>query len=514
MVKKSSRKTQGKKTEIVSSKVTRSRSSDLDDGYCAGISSFRDINLGSVKEIIEKSRYTQILVILTVIGLFLRFYHIDFNSIWLDEAATYLFSLHPFAEYWNLISQGGEVHPPLFYWLEYFMLFFGNNEFYLRFIPALVGVVSIPLMYVLGKEILDRNVGIIAAALLTFSAFHIMYSQEARMYSLLLFFFILSFILYLRAMRTNSLQAWALFGIISALAFWTHFIAIVFTGILFASALAVNIKQIRENIHTIRPILIACILFILLSSPLIVIGLRLFSIRTASAPTWGLQGTDLIFNTISQFSGYNTILITIFLLLWIVGIIQIFREKKWISLLIIVLFLVSFFISYLLSYRMPMSPRYLIYLLPLFLVGIASAYKPIFNAFTTREVVYLFLIAMVVLNVPSLWNYYQGYSKDDWRGVSQRVSGLLKPGDVIVLVPAYNNGPFDYYYQNASYGTLELGASNAGDLERIYSTKPDGRILYVVTNDISAADPTGGSIAWLREHAKSVEAYQGIFLLM
>jgi len=122
----------------LSSKVTRSRSSDLDDGYRAGISSFRDINLDIVKEIIEKSRYTQILVILTVIGLFLRFYHIDFNSIWLDEAATYILSLHPFAEYWNLISQGGEVHPPLFYWLEYFMLFFGNNEFYLRFIPALV----------------------------------------------------------------------------------------------------------------------------------------------------------------------------------------------------------------------------------------------------------------------------------------------------------------------------------------------------------------------------------------
>lgn len=204
----------------------------------------------------------------------------------------------------------------------------------------------------------------------------------------------------------------------------------------------------------------------------------------------------------------------IFLILYFVGIVQICLDKKWISLLLIVLFLVSFIISYSLSYLMPMSPRYLIYLLPPFLIGIAYAYKPIYIALKTRKVVYIFLIVVIALNILSLGNYYLGYSKDDWRGVGQRVSGLLGPGDVIVLVPAYNNGPFDYYYKNASYGTLEFGASNAGELERIYSTYSDGRILYVVTNDISAADPTGGSIAWLRAHAKSAEYFHGIFLFM
>jgi hypothetical protein len=31
-------------------------------------------------------------IVLTIIGLCLRFYHLDFNALWLDEAATYTMS--------------------------------------------------------------------------------------------------------------------------------------------------------------------------------------------------------------------------------------------------------------------------------------------------------------------------------------------------------------------------------------------------------------------------------------
>ena len=107
------------------------------------------------------------------------------------------------------------------------MLTLGNNEVVLRFVPALVGVLTIPLIYFAGKEFMDRNVGIIAAAAFALSPFLIFYSQEARAYSMMLFFVTFAMVFYFKALKTNDLKNWAMFGILSALAFWSHFYSFV-----------------------------------------------------------------------------------------------------------------------------------------------------------------------------------------------------------------------------------------------------------------------------------------------
>lgn len=126
---------------------------------------------------IKYNRYVQILIGLTLVGALLRFYNLAGNSLWLDEAATLSFARQSLIGIWESIA-GGEFNPPLFYWLEHAMLVFGESEFVLRFLPALFGVLTIPVVYYIGTEFRDKNVGLIAAALLTFSPFHIFYSQE------------------------------------------------------------------------------------------------------------------------------------------------------------------------------------------------------------------------------------------------------------------------------------------------------------------------------------------------
>ncbi len=61
---------------------------NLDGDYISPIQSFRDITLKNVKSLIIFSRYAQSLIILSFIGLVLRFYNLGFNSLWLDEAST------------------------------------------------------------------------------------------------------------------------------------------------------------------------------------------------------------------------------------------------------------------------------------------------------------------------------------------------------------------------------------------------------------------------------------------
>ena len=203
-------------------KIKQDQVLNLDGNFISPVRSFHDISSENIKVALLHSRYVQILLVLTSIGFLLRFYNLGFNSLWLDEATTLNWSKPGFFEIWE-ISRSSDYHPPLFHWIEHLMLVFGQSEFILRTVPALLGVLTIPVFYLIGKEYHDKNVGIISAALLTFSYFGIYYSQEAYSYSLVLFLFSLVIFLYFLALRTDNIIFWMLFGIASAISFWAHY---------------------------------------------------------------------------------------------------------------------------------------------------------------------------------------------------------------------------------------------------------------------------------------------------
>ncbi|HEX3000949.1 MAG TPA: glycosyltransferase family 39 protein [Methanoregula sp.] len=161
------------------------------------------------------------------------------------------------------------------------MLVFGNNETVLRFVPALFGVLTIPLMYWVGKEFMDRNAGIIAAAACAFSPFLIFYSQEARAYSMGLFLITFAMVFFLKALKTGKTTHWALFGAFSALAYWTHFYTLVVTGTLVLYAIIIKAMEWRKDPRSLKPVIIGAGTFIIISLPLLVLTLQLFAKRTA-----------------------------------------------------------------------------------------------------------------------------------------------------------------------------------------------------------------------------------------
>lgn len=453
-------------------------------------------------------------LLITIFGALLRFYHLSYNSLWLDEAATYSYSQKSFLEIWifttGTSTTGGEFNPPLFFCLEHIMLFFGNSEFILRLIPALLGVLTIPLFYLIGKELMDQNLGLIAAALLSASPFHLYYSQEARAYTSALFFVSLALICYLRAYRSHELKYWIFFGICSALAFWTHFYSFVVTGTLFLFELIVQAKKNRSSLSELKPFLIALATFVLLCLPLLIVAMRLLLIRTSAPPTFGIQGIRIVEESVRQIFGFNSATALIFMVLFILGIAQLFRVDATKSLMIIAVVVVTSLASWALSYRMPMLPRYLIILLPFLYAGVGAAYRPLYARFSHRAVIYLFIIALIAPNVSFYNEYYYNYLKDDWRGFAPELENATGDGDLVVVVPAYIRGPLDYYYSNASDHTLEYGASTAEDLGRLYSSRGSARIFFVSTDDIFAEDPTGRSFLWLKAHSSDIEIKPGI----
>jgi mannosyltransferase len=484
---------------------------NLDGQYTNPIRSFRDLTPGNIQEAISRSRYLQLLICLTLIGAILRFYNLGYNSIWLDEASTLNFAIKSIPDIWQATT-AGEFNPPLFYWTEHIMLIFGNSEVVLRFIPALLGVLTIPLIYLVGKEFMDRNIGIIAAAAFALSPFLVFYSQDARAYSMMLFFVTFSMVFYLRALKTNDIRNWALFGILSALAFWSHFYALVIIGALILYALYELLPKIKNNINAVKPLAIACVIFSVICLPLIIVTIQLFAKRTASAPTFGIQGPDIIIATFAQISGSEAAMYLL-LLLFIAGIVQAFMLDKNKGIFLVTITVLTFVISNFLSYRIPMQPRYLIFLTIVYFIGIALSYRLLYTLVNSRGVVYGFIVILMIMNAFMLVGYYSGYVKEDWRGFAGGLQQQTRPGDLVVVVPGYVSQPLDYYYSNTSDQTIEFSAYTANDLKAINAQKNNNTLFYVVTGDISAANPEGDATEWLKQNTKSLGQNTGIFLL-
>lgn len=496
-------------------KVRQDQTLNLDGNFTSPVRSFRDLTSENIKAVLSRSRYAQILIILTLIGFFLRFYNIGFNSLWLDEATTYSWSKPGFFEIWD-ISRSIDFHPPLFHWIEHFMLVFGQSEFVLRAAPALFGILTIPVFYLIGKEFNDRNVGILSAALLTFSYFGIYYSQEAYSYSLVLFIFSLVILFYLWALRTDNISCWIVFGIVSAIAFWTHYYVFVGLGVIYLHAIitrAGNLKEIRR----VKNILAAFCTTLILTLPLLfIVGERFFRL-TGSPPTYGVLGPVLVQETIIRFSGgyssLNWIIAFIYIVLMIGGFMFLFTRDRNKCLFSGMFLILPIVISVLLSSKMTMNPRYLIFMLPVFFVLVAMSFPLIFRFIPGRKLLYIALILIFAINAPLLAEYYSTYSKEDWRGFAGTLQAKTQDGDLVVLVPDYMSVPLNYYYSNATDKTFEFGANNRTDLENIYHMKGNSSIFYVVTGDISAMNPAGDALAWLTENARLDAERTGIYLL-
>ena len=115
------------------------------------------------------------LLVVLLVAATLRFFHVDYQSVWLDEIHT-LNEANPslsLSGIYNAIL-GADPHPPLYFIILNFVFkIFGYTTFVARMFSAVVGVASIVGMYFLGKELFNNKVGIYASLLLAVNYFHL-----------------------------------------------------------------------------------------------------------------------------------------------------------------------------------------------------------------------------------------------------------------------------------------------------------------------------------------------------
>jgi 4-amino-4-deoxy-L-arabinose transferase-like glycosyltransferase len=128
--------------------------------------------------------------------------------------------------------KSSESNPPLYYVLGWgWAKAFGTDEFGLRSLSALIGALTVPLGYAIGRELAGRRAGLLLTAMLAVNPMLIWYSQEARSYALLVLLGTLSLLFFLRALRTRSGRDLGLWALASALALCSHYFAFFAVGI-------------------------------------------------------------------------------------------------------------------------------------------------------------------------------------------------------------------------------------------------------------------------------------------
>lgn len=217
----------------------------------------------------KSQRYLYLtMIIIVIIGIFLRFVNLDNKVYWHDEIYTtlhingygwdqwktnvftgkiigvdtlqYYLHLNPnktLADTLNILAKDDPHHPPLYYTLvRYWRQFFGDSITIIRSFSAFVSLLILPAISWFSWELFGLHlVGIITIILVAISPFFVLYAQEAREYALWTVFLILSNSSLLRAIKLTknkvNLQKkdylfWGIYSLSTMLSLYTSLVSI------------------------------------------------------------------------------------------------------------------------------------------------------------------------------------------------------------------------------------------------------------------------------------------------
>ncbi len=153
--------------------------------------------------------------IILILAFVLRLITLN-QSFWLDEAISALTAQKPFLYQWTGIT--GDFQPPLFYLILHFFLKLGiTSEWFLRIPSVVFGVLTVFVAFQFTHELFDRKTALLASILLATSQFHVYYSQELRMYSLLALLSLISMWMFFK-------KKWIWFSLTNIFGLYTSYI--------------------------------------------------------------------------------------------------------------------------------------------------------------------------------------------------------------------------------------------------------------------------------------------------
>src|SRR6266496_281118 len=249
-----------------------------------------------------------ILIAIILIAIVLRFAAINIHSLWWDELQSVRTSdpSNSFSDILRICKQSSDPAPRTFYFiLNIWFKIFGYNDFSARSFTALFGIAAIPVMYLLGKQLKDKQTGMIAALLTAINYYHIFYSLELRFYSPLFFFSAASYLFFLRSLTQKSVQNLLFYAINSLLLMSFHYFGILIFLTQGVTFIVLYNKKILTDYKNHAKLLLTFLLIALIYLPFI--GGLIKTLHTETAALSGNPGNYFFINYFITFFGFSGI---------------------------------------------------------------------------------------------------------------------------------------------------------------------------------------------------------------
>lgn len=400
------------------------------------------------------------LIVILLLGTGLRLYHLGYEDFWVDEIYTIQTAQIPLSTI--SISQ---LEPRDFLHFVYdslimhFWIKLGTNPWTVRLFSALVGIVSIFLVYLIGKKLFDPGIGLLSALFLALSSYHIYYSQEACAYAVQVLLVLGMVYYFISGFLDNKLSSWIIFTIFTVFGIAVReFTILTWVALTIYAVVSITILHRKPNhfglwLGSQVLIIIACI-----------IGLYLYFTRLGAVAygDWILQPTlhdlGVMFNYFTLGWVYwtlpNILLATIvplciFLLLFSIlnlqksETVKVSFDRNFGPMLCWSLFAIPLLLFYMISFKKPIfiSYRYLIIILPFFYLLVAYGISKI-SRFSLRYFAIIIIIWGMVLGTIS---YHQVVKKIPWSKIAGVIDQKVQPNDLVLIHEEFWQFGLKYY---------------------------------------------------------------------
>lgn len=373
-----------------------------------------------------------LLGLITLIAAALRFYKLGEWSFWIDELWSILDALGLRTFRADLF----EFHVLFYLMIKPVLMSLDLNEWNARLVPAVIGIVSVPILFFPTRKVFGPWVAILATILLAIAPWHLFWSQNVRYYTLLLLLYSLSLFFYYYGLETDQFKY-----IVASLAIWilallTNLTAAFLFPVILVYVFLLKIFPVEKprglRLRNLVPLVFLPLVYFFYEVYRVVFAgkalavsklLSFFLVGQSAGPVRLVAG-------IIYYVGVPLVCLAMFGGLWLL------LEKRRSGLFLLVGILVPLFIVILLSPFAYVHDRYVFLTLPLWIILGATAVWEIFSYVGGHgRILALGVIVLLLADpVAQNWLYFnhQNGNRWDWKGAFALVQQRKAEDDLVV----------------------------------------------------------------------------------
>ncbi|HEX4778172.1 MAG TPA: glycosyltransferase family 39 protein [Acidimicrobiia bacterium] len=385
-----------------------------------------------------------VVVLATFLCAALCAYRLGAKSLWFDEGYTVGVIARPFGGFlwrlghWDLNQAPYEL-------LVYGWYRIDTGQEFLRSLSVAFAVATVPMVFVVGRRLLDARIGAIAAVLVAVNGFVVQWAQSLRGYSLALFLATVMTWLFLQAVERPTTARSLAYALVATVAIYAHmFCALVVVA--HAVALVVRRPLPRRFLTVAGSTLVVTVL------PLAVWSRT----RRTDPLAWIGKAPDTnLLHALADISGGSKRPLVAYAVVGLVGLVAMAHvvrraprsETAWRRIVVaswlVVPVVLTLFANVLA--KPLLVGRYLIMVVPaLALVAAVGV-----CAIPWRSLSVVAMAALLAGSGFGLSIWYTHGSIEDWRGATHQVLVAQRPGDALVVAPRDATPTVTYYERRA-----------------------------------------------------------------